>query len=365
MWFRQTVTGSINSDTATPSTPTLGVYANARSTQSSIRETLIVPESNPSNFVVTRGPLSALQESTTLSQTTVRSASAPPPAPLEPRLQPFGQQAFITPGTFTWVAPPGVFRVSVVTVGGGGGGTNGWANHAGSGAGLGWRNSIPVVPNTSYTVQVGAGGGNASAGSNSFFASLGTVAGYGGGSSWSGADTNGPNKRVFGGGFFGDGGGAGGNSQTWTGGGGAGGYSGQGGDAQSAAPATSGGAAGGGAYSSTFGTGAGGGVGILGQGPSGTTFFLPWTGSSSNQAFGGGGDGGSGGSRGMWGENPWSGQGESSDNIRGGDYGGGGGGPGTSWPSASGDGGNGAVRIIWGRQPGTERSFPSTNTGNL
>jgi hypothetical protein len=63
----------------------------------------------------------------------------------------------------------------------------------------------------------------------------------------------------------------------------------------------------------------------------------------------------------MYGENPFSGTGQSSSNIQGGYYGGGGGGPGTSWPSASGSGGTGGVRIMWG----SNRGYPSTNTGDV
>lgn len=268
-----------------------------------------------------------------------------------------GQQAFTSPGSYSWTAPDGVWKVNVLAVGGGGGGQNNWANPGGAGAGLGWKNEILVEPGQSYTVNVGAGGGNGSNGGNSYFIDTNTVAGYGGGSAQ--GQTGGPSSNSRGGGYVGDGGGAGGNATDWTGGGGAGGYTNRGGNVGNSAP-SGGGAAGGNYYSSTYGTGAGGGVGILGQGPSGSGFYTPWNGSGSP---GGGGNGGSSGSRGQYGQNPWSGTGESSNNLRGGAYGGGGGGPGTSWPSASGDGGSGAVRIIWGTT--VERAWPSTNTGDL
>jgi hypothetical protein len=273
-----------------------------------------------------------------------------------------GDAEFITPGTYSWIAPSGVTSVSAVAIGGGGAGYNGWANAAGAGAGLGWKNAISVTPGQSYTVVVGAGGSkNGGAGGNSYFISLATVSGYGGGNASSGANTSGPNANGYGGGYVGDGGGAGGNSTNYQGGGGAGGYSGTGGNQGSLPAANSGGAAGGGYYSSTYGSGAGGGVGLYGRGETATGW---WHGSSgqvfsTSQSNGGGGAGGSGGIRGRSGENPQNSTGESGNSDGyGGDYGGGGGGPGTSWPNASGNGGKGAVRIIYG----VGRSFPATNT---
>lgn len=241
-----------------------------------------------------------------------------------------GQQAYTTPGTYTWVAPAGVTRVCVVCVGGGGGGFNG-----GGGGGLGWRNNITVTPGTSYTVSVG--GGTTNVGGDSFFAS--SVTGRGA-------------SNENGGGFVGDGGGNGGSFA-----GGAGGYSGNGGNTGSGGS----GGGGGGGRAGTFytygnvwetdGGGAGGGVEILGQGNNGG-------GASFN---GGGGGGGSGGSSG--------GSGSSWFIVgRGGAYGGGGGATGYYYDlgtgeyyDVTGEGASGAVRIIWG----AGRAFPSTNTGNL
>ena len=261
-----------------------------------------------------------------------------------------GEAAFLNAGTYSWTVPDGVWKVHVAAVGGGGGGQNSWANPAGAGAGLGWKNDILVTPGSTVQVVVGSGGGNASNGGTSYFVDTSTVAGYGGGSASGG--TGGPNQNGRGGGYVGDGGGAGGNATDWSGGGGAAGYSGQGGNVGS--NGNGGGAAGGNGYSSTWGSGAGGGVGIYGEGSSGNGFYTPWNGTGSP---GGGGNPGSNGERGMYGENPWSGRGESSNNIRGGNYGGGGGGPGTNWPSCSGDGAPGAVRVIWG----DGRAWPSTN----
>ena len=276
-----------------------------------------------------------------------------------------GDAEFFTPGTYTWVAPSGVTSVSVVAVGGGGAGFNNWANAAGAGAGLGWKNNIAVTSGTSYTVQVGAGGvKNGGAGGTSFFISTATVAGYGGGNASSGQNTSGPNSNGFGGGYVGDGGGAGGNATNHQGGGGAGGYSGNGGNQGNLPAAGSGGAAGGGYYSSTYGSGSGGGVGLYGRGATATGW---WHGSSgqvfsTSQANGGGGAGGSGGTRGLSGENPTNSTGESgnSDGF-GGTFGGGGAGPGTNWTAASGSGGKGGLRIVWG----TGRAFPVTNVGTF
>lgn len=270
-----------------------------------------------------------------------------------------GDATYITTGTYSWTAPIGITSVSVVAVGGGGGGGFTWSSGGGGGGGLGWKNNIPVVPGQSYTVVVGSGGpsmSNAttvgSEGGTSYFISVNTVAGYGGG-------RGGPNSTAatpgFGGGYFGDGGGRGGNGATdgdWRkAGAGAGGYTGQGADSAVAtggvgAPAGGGGAAGG-YYSSTYGQPAGGGVGLYGQGDSGL---------ATGQFAGAGG--GSGGEAGVGGE----GSGQSGlRTINGGRFGGGGGGSGTSW--GGGWGGVGAVRIIWGA--GQTRLFPVTNAGTF
>jgi hypothetical protein len=274
----------------------------------------------------------------------------------------FGQEAFTTPGTYSWVAPAGVTSVSVVAVGGGGGGRGGgtWSPQGGrsypgsGGGGLGYKNNFTVVPGTSYPVIVGVGGTGGlannigSPGGYSYFNSLGTMYGDGG-------------SGVTGGAYNGDGGGYGG-SGSFTpgpygnggGAGGAGGYSGTGGTGGNSrgcftpngTDGTGGGGGGGRARTcggnNTFTGGGGGGVGLLGQGPNGV-------GGTTSPAQGGGG--GSGGSPGCGGG-------------PGGSYGGGGGSGGqincSIQPGAP--GGAGAVRIIW---PGTARSFPSTNTGNL
>lgn len=261
-----------------------------------------------------------------------------------------GQQAYTTPGTYSWVAPAGVTKVSVVVVGGGGGGGSycgTWpASGLGGGGGgaLAYTNNYSVTPGSSYTVVVGAGGGAATSGNPSrFMCGLVTANGGNGAGAYPGA--NGGSVAFGTGGSGGNGGGSccyyGGG-----GGGGAGGYSGNGGNGGgyggSGTSSSGGGGGGGGAGSNQYrGGGGGGGVGILGLGSSG---------SGSGQNTGGGA--GSGGGAGF-----------SSTDCRGasgGQYGGGGGG--SSGENSGGSGRDGAVRIIW---PGNTRSFPSTCTGNL
>jgi len=278
------------------------------------------------------------------------------------------QVAYTTAGSFSWTCPAGVTSVCVVAVGGGGGGGYQWSSGGGGGGGLGWKNNIAVTPGTSYTVVVGVGGSanianayqSGTEGGNSYFISLATVAGYGSGRGGTlGVTTVSPG---YGGGYNGDGGGSGGHGAiggSWyQGGAGAGGYAGNGGSAYSGTEGAGGAGTYGGYYSSTYGVSAGGGVGLKGQGTSGSARYTPWQGYSGTY---GGGQEGSGGARGMYGENPYSGMNECGGNrcIAGGACGGGGGGSGTSY--GGGPGGAGGVRIIWG----CNRSFPTTNTGDL
>ena len=272
---------------------------------------------------------------------------------------PVGQQAYTSPGTYSWTCPTGVTSVSVVCVGGGGRGTsqteyfsaqfNG-SNVPGGGGGLGWKNNIPVSPGQTYTVKVGEQSfdnlgveglgtytGNGSG--DSYFINASTVLGGGGGF-----------YSYKGGGFVGDGGGKGGGSHNasvgagggFWGGGGAGGYTGSGGSGgfSSYQPGSGQGGGGGGGGGASFPAGGGGGVGIYGQGSNG------YAGSSTN-----GGGGGSGGSAGTSGGEGYKGNG--------GSYGGGGGCGSSS--ESGGIAGAGAVRIIWG----PNRSFPSTNTNDM
>jgi hypothetical protein len=296
-------------------------------------EYLQVRQTSSANLSIMRSATVTIGRSSDVwSITTVTSETEP------------SQQAYTTPGTYSWTAPADVTSVSVVAVGGGGGGG---------------RNS-----DTGQTP-----------GGDSYFLSPSTVRGGGGGHGVNAFGT-----------FTGDGGGNGGYSNTtgnpFSGGGGAGGYAGNGGyggigdgsgSTQVAGGAGSGGGGGGGGWAS------GGGVGILGQGPSGA-------GSSAGAAMGGGG-----GSGGVNGKTYIDGSSSNPLIQRGGAYGGGGGStyyyggsggglgwtndipvvpgnvytvvvgdgglPDTQW-SYAGQGGGGAVRIIWG----SDRAFPSTGT---
>lgn len=262
-----------------------------------------------------------------------------------------GQAEFTTAGTYTWTVPTGVWSVSAVCVGGGGGGSLDATNPTGgAGGNLQWRNSIPVVPGTVYTVVVGAGGtaGNVTyasggAGSESIFgltSSLSTanVAARGG----NGGSTIGIPAAPGSLHNPGDGSpinvGYGGTSSPLGGAGGAGGYTGNGGAGATSTGANGNGGGGGGGSSNGGGAsaqgGAGGGVGILGQGGNGI---------GGTQLSSGG---------------PLDGTAGSGGNAQ--SYGGGGGGlkpPATQAMAGS----SGAVRIIWG----PNRTFPATNTGNL
>jgi len=299
---------------------------------------------------------------------------------------PPGEAVFQSPGTSTWVAPSGVVIVSVVCVGGGGAsgkGTN-FFGAGGAGGGLAYKNNVTVVPGTSYTVTVGAGGagysGSGVAGSlssanggNSGF--LTTVAGggqHGGGNgniTTSGQPVGGAPSGTYDGGGTGgrcEGGHSTGAPYISSGGGGAGGYSGAGGKGAgsldaggtlvSATAGAGGGGGGGGSRVVTtndpsYGGAGGGGVGLNGQGANGAAGLNDSTAGLSSQVnVNVGGGGGSGGGRGNLSTNT------TGTGGVGGLYGGGAGS--SHGPMATGigaAGGNGAVRIMWG--PG--RSFPS------
>jgi len=265
---------------------------------------------------------------------------------------PAGQESFTTPGTYTFTVPSGVSTISAVAVGGGGGGStstspsNGFSGGGGGGGGLGWA-TIPVTPGETLSVVVGAGGsGGTSAGSNNATSGGDSFIDRGGNYLVEGeGGTRGSynsNSTAPGGGFTGGGGGNGGSGGGGTGGnesgggGGAGGYSGNGGNGGTGTGApTDGSGGGGGGHSGTNSftsdvTAGGGGVGILGEGPSGTRV-----------------DNASG----TQGANPGSGG-------IGKEFGGGGSGAEDDSGAGAADGGNGAVRIIWG--PG--RSYPSSLT---
>jgi trimeric autotransporter adhesin len=256
-----------------------------------------------------------------------------------------GQDAFTTPGTYSWVAPSGVTSVAAVAVGGGGYVSASGVVGGGGGA-LAYRNGVSVTPLSSYTVVVGGAQSNSTA--------LCMVAGGGQAYEYAACislrGTGGAPSGTFTGG--GSGGFAGSHNNA-GGGGGAGGYSGNGGNgALSSASRTGsagsggGGGGGGGPNCNNRGGGGGGGVGLLGQGSSG----------AGGSACGTGATGGGGGSCGAAGGTYTSG------NVAGGAGGLYGGGGGSNYNYGVGLAGTGAVRIIW---PGTTRSFPSTCTGNL
>lgn len=257
-----------------------------------------------------------------------------------------GQQAYTSPGTYTWVAPAGISSVSIVTVGGGANGSGHNSASAGGGA-LGYKNNVSVTPGQSYTVVVGGSNGDSR---------FDTLVGAEGGVS---SPNNAPEYSVP---LYGSSGGRGvAYYAAWTsGGGGAGGYSGDGGcinitpSGGSAGDGSGGGGGAGGGLSLTFGTGGGGGgVGILGEGSSGL---------GGNNSTRTAGTGGSGGANGTDGTNQ---SGGSWPSTAGGLYGGAAGGRWHDVSVSNQSGGTGAVRIIWAGTTGTVREFPSTNTGDL
>ena len=164
-----------------------------------------------------------------------------------------GQQAFITPGTYTWVAPYNVYSVSVVCVGAGGSGeANPSPVYGGGGGGLAYLNNIPVVPGNSYAVVVGNyqlyGDGESSSFNGATIVATGGKSGVFGSGTSAGGTFSG--AGVLGG--TGGQGGRGGNG----GGGGAAGYTGNGG-------------AGAATFSDSGSNGAGGGAG------GGVSHFIP------------------------------------------------------------------------------------------
>lgn len=290
---------------------------------------------------------------------------------------PPGQQAYTTPGSYSFVVPAGVTSICAVCVGGGASGrgfgvvsTHGYGGMAGA---LAYVNNISVTPGETLTVVVGAGGasqasegGASNAGEDSRLHRSGTdLCRAGGGTNSSGGVPvvgTGGNGGVLG--FSGRGySSVQGVRYGGGGGGGAGGYSGSGGSggngddtldgstgptAGTAGAGGGGGGGGGGGYVNDTGSniygvkagGRGGGVGILGAGSNGTAGAA----GSAEQAGDIGGNGSSGG-YGYGGAGPQ----VTRDNI------------GNTFGLPSGAGGGGAVRIIWG----AGRAYPSTNTGDV
>ena len=278
-----------------------------------------------------------------------------------------GEVLFNTPGTFTFIVPEGVTRISAVAVGAGASGGYTWANSAGAGGALAYANAIPVTPGQSFSITVpprisAQQTSAASAVVGSFFSAQG---GTHGATSTRAAPVSGSVTAR---------GGSGGLCSTsgYGGGGGAGGYTGNGGDGSygvTGSSSTNGGngsggsAAGGYGYqSSTYSFGGGGGVDVFGTGLSGTNPSSMSEGNSwsyitsSNNGYGG--KGGSGGEQGSPNSNSTQTfYGRTTYHGEGGRYGGGGAGGGTSVSSTAQfcSGAQGAVRIIWG----PSRSFPN------
>jgi len=305
------------------------------------------------------------------------------------------QALYDTPGWYFWTVPAGVYSISAVAIGGGGGAFWGpghlSSSPGGGGGGLSYGNSMSVFPGQVLTVIVGAGGDGRANGPSLTYPNLGNSGGTsilsssntpwisGGGGVAGTYQTTTSNPGGAGGasggtlrtgGFAGGSGGSvSADNMPGAGGGGAGGYSGVGGSATAVtvvtghagnAAAAGGGGGGSGGSGSTvqFGGAAGGGVGAQGIGSTGAggpiSNLLNW--------YDGGGGGGSGGAVGGGPADDGSIGQEGAG--RGGGYGGGGGGGADDGTAAEGNnwhvggspfGGHGAVRIIWG----TGRSFPS------
>lgn len=326
-------TGVVLSSTGTPSVSTVNPFSYINSNQVVTSYSVI---SSPGDITTTVTPtisssytasVTGLTPETSYTftvyaiNTAGRSDGSSPSNQITTAAAIIGQQAYTTPGTYSWTAPAGVTSISVVCVGAGGAQSGNTPLGGAGGGGLGYKNNITVIPGNNYTVVVGAtgafGGGNN--GGDSYFIDTTTVKGGGG----AGVKTGGT--------YVGDGGGAGGagnggGASNYGGNGGAGGYSGTGGSGGSGTSAgtagAGGGGGGGGGKGSSFG-GYGGGVGMLGQGADGVA-------GTANGGAGGAGSGGSGAT-----------------------YGGGNNGSDTN--------GRGAVRIIW---PGNARYFPSTRTAD-
>ena len=71
---------------------------------------------------------------------------------------PVGEAVYDTAGTYQWVCPAGVTKVSAVAIGPGGNGAQEYYNQtttrpiSGAGGGLGWKNNIAVTPGQTYTI---------------------------------------------------------------------------------------------------------------------------------------------------------------------------------------------------------------------
>jgi len=270
---------------------------------------------------------------------------------------------YTTGGTYTFVVPSGIFQISAIAVGSGGGGANSWAGSAGSGGGLAWVDNIQVQTGDSITVIVGSERPPGNSGETS------SVGSY---FSATGGQYNGSNSTMVGKPLAGTltptGGNGGWGYGSWQGGGGgAGGYTGNGGNGWYGSSGPNGGqangqggaAGGGGGYgSSTYGFAGGGGVGLRGEDGGGqlgssvdpSQQTSPFN--SGNSFYSDYRYSGPGGSGGEHGGPPSNGTGNANPvtnrqmyHGEGGRYGGGGAGSGTSM-SSNGNFGKGAVGAV-------------------
>ena len=276
------------------------------------------------------------------------------------------QQAYTTPGTYTFIVPAGVTSLSMVVISGGGAGKPGDPDaqgNGGGGGGLGYANNVSVSGGQSLLVQIGIIHTNSATQAPDSYVRLPNITypcwangGYGGnysdrrgGAIYPGHGTAGGSGGVGGAGEDNGGGG----------GGGCGGYAGNGGNGgatngSNAASNSSGGGGGGFSYYNDAGVqyqeihvgGNGGGVGLLGSGSTGV--------GAAGGGYSAGGNGGTGGN--------------GSDKLG---AGGGGGGyfrnidlsdDSIIFTEGYGgeNGGSGGVRIMWG----AGRSYPS-NAANV
>ena len=287
---------------------------------------------------------------------------------------PPGSQAYITPGTFTFVVPAEVTKLSALCIGCGGAGHYTWANSGGSGGGLAYANNIAVTPGESITIIVPGERPPSTGGARGVAASFGGYISASSGQDCAGNSSHSINTgpgRPISGSVAAYGGVGGKNSNTTAGGGGgAAGYSGSGGNgyygSSGLAPisGSGGGGSGGVGYqSSTYGFGGGGGVGLGGEGASGVypsltgqTGIPPSPGNSFYSNYTYSGTGGSGGENASYNNNSSTTvtsslpAGRTTYHGEGGRYGGAGGGGGTS-VSSNGNfckGAQGAVYVAWG-----------------
>lgn len=65
-----------------------------------------------------------------------------------------GSQVYDTAGTFTFIVPSGVTKLSALCIGAGGGGYYTWAGNGGGGGGLAYADNIEVTAGQTITIQV-------------------------------------------------------------------------------------------------------------------------------------------------------------------------------------------------------------------